>query len=155
METSPTKPHLDPDTKAINSITETVKRIQGKIRINVQDKNVLSISLDGNRVLLDVTDASIFGVAEIDGNLGLFEGLKTAKMLGEVLNSKGLTLSILRKGKKAVSLGRDATPSISSLVTGSDDIQVDSVRQATKLGKDIKKHRQKVKKTNKESQESH
>ena len=147
METSPTIPHLDPETRTINTIAETVKRIQGKVRINVQDKNVLSISLEGNRVLLDVTDASIFGLAESDNNLGLFEGLKTAKILGEVLNSKGLTLSILRKGKKAVSLGRDATPTISSLVTGSDDIQVDSVRQVTKLGKDIKKHQQKVKKT--------
>jgi len=62
-----------------------------------------------------------------------------------MLNSKGLTLSILRKGKKAVSLGRDAAPTISSFVTGSDDIQVDSVREVTKLGKDIKKSRKDAK----------
>jgi hypothetical protein len=147
LQTSPSKPHLDLEKRTINSIAETAKRIQGKISINVRDKNVLSISLDGNTVLLDVTDASIFGVAESESNVGLFEGLKTAKILGEVLNSNGLTLSILRKGKKAVSLGRDATPTISSFITGSDDIQVDSVRQVTKLGKDIKKHRDKVKKT--------
>jgi hypothetical protein len=39
---------------------------------------------------------------------------------------------------KAVSLSRDATPTINSFVTGSDDIHVDSVRQVTKFGKDIK-----------------
>jgi len=61
------------------------------------------------------------------------------------LNSKGLTLSILRKGKKAVSLGREATPTISSFVTGSDDIQVDSVKEVTKLGKDIRNSRKNVK----------
>jgi hypothetical protein len=94
-----------------------------------------------------VSDASIFGTAESDSNLGLFEGLKRAKKLGESLDSKGITLSILRKGKKALSLGRDAKPTLSTLVTGTDDIQVDSVRQVTKLGKDIKKGRKRSKKT--------
>ncbi len=147
MDTSKPNSHVDPETKVINSLTEILKRVQGKISIDVQDERVLSISLDGNRVLLDVSDASIFGTAESDSNLGLFEGLKTAKKLGETLDSKGMTLSILRKGKKALSLGRDAKPTLSTLVTRTDDIQVDSVRQVTKLGKDIKKRRKRTKKT--------
>lgn len=147
MDTSKPNSHADPETKVINSLTEILKRVQGKISIDIQDERVLSISLDGNRVLLDVSDASIFGTAESDSNLGLFEGLKTAKKLGETLDSKGITLSILRKGKKALSLGRDAKPTLSTLVTGTDDIQVDSVRQVTKLGKDIKKRRKRTKKT--------
>jgi hypothetical protein len=147
LGTSNPNSHVDPETKVINSLTEILKRVQGKISIDIQDERVLSISLDGNRVLLDVSDASIFGTAESDSNLGLFEGLKTAKKLGETLDSKGITLSILRKGKKALSLGRDAKPTLSTLVTGTDDIQVDSVRQVTKLGKDIKKRRKRTKKT--------
>jgi hypothetical protein len=147
LDTSKPNSHVDPETKVINSLTEILKRVQGKISIDIQDERVLSISLDGNRVLLDVSDASIFGTAESDSNLGLFEGLKTAKKLGETLDSKGITLSILRKGKKALSLGRDAKPTLSTLVTGTDDIQVDSVRQVTKLGKDIKKRRKRTKKT--------
>ncbi len=147
MGTSNPNSHLDPETRVINSLTEILKRVQGKISIDVQDERVLSISLDGNRVLLDVSDASIFGTAESDSNLGLFEGLKTAKKLGETLDSKGITLSILRKGKKALSLGRDAKPTLSTLVTGTDDIQVDSIRQVTKLGKDIKKRRKRTKKS--------
>jgi len=147
LGTSNPNSHLDPETRVINSLTEILKRVQGKISIDVQDERVLSISLDGNRVLLDVSDASIFGTAESDSNLGLFEGLKTAKKLGETLDSKGITLSILRKGKKALSLGRDAKPTLSTLVTGTDDIQVNSVRQVTKLGKDIKKRRKRTKKT--------
>jgi hypothetical protein len=35
----------------------------------------------------------------------------------------------------------------SYVVTGTDDIQVDSVGQVTKLGKDIKKSRKRTKKT--------
>lgn len=91
---------------------------------------------------MDIEDPSILGLTESDTSVGVFDSLKTAKKLGEILNSKGLTLSILRKGKKAVSLGREATPTISSIVTGSDDIQVDSIKEVTKFGKDIRKHRE-------------
>jgi len=138
---------LDPETRTVNTLAEILKSVQGKIIIDVQDKQVPSVSLEGNRVVLDVSDASIFGTAESDSSIGLFDGLKTAKKLGETLNSKGMTLSILRKGKKALSLGRDAKPTLSTLVTRTDDIQVDSVRQVTKLGKDVKKHRKRTKKS--------
>ena len=146
MDASNPNSHLEPETRVINGLANILKTVQGKVSIEIQDKEVLSVSLDGNTVHLDVSDASIFGTSESDSNLGLFEGLKTAKRLGETLDSKGITLSILRKGKKALSLGRDARPTLSTLVTGTDDIQVDSVRQVTKLGKDIKK-RQKAKKS--------
>ena len=138
---------MDPETRTVNTLAEILKRVQGRITIDVQDKLVLSVSLEGNRVLLDVSDASIFGTAESDSSIGLFDGLKTAKKIGETLNSKGITISILRKGKKALSLGRDAKPTLSILVTGTDDIQVDSIRQVTKLGKDVKKGRKRTKKT--------
>ena len=138
---------MDPETRTVNTLAEILKSVQGKITIDVQDKHVLSVSLEGNRVVLDMSDASIFGTTESDSSIGLFDGLKTAKKLGETLNSKGITLSILRKGKKALSLGRDAKPTLSTLVTRTDDIQVDSVRQVTKLGKDVKKGRKRTKKT--------
>ena len=139
---------MDPETRTVNVLAEILKSVQGKITIDVQDKQVLSVYLESNRVVLDVSDASIFGTAESDSSIGLFDGLKTAKKIGETLNSKGITISILRKGKKALSLGRDAKPTLSTLVTGTDDIQVDSVRQVTKLGKDVKKGRKRTKKTN-------
>ena len=138
---------MDPETRTVNALAEILKSVQGKITIDVQDKQVLSVYLESNRVVLDVSDASIFGTAESDSSIGLFDGLKTAKKIGETLNSRGITLSILRKGKKALSLGRDARPTLSTLVTGTDDIQVDSIRQVTKLGKDVKKGRKRTKKT--------
>ena len=138
---------MDPETRTVNTLADILKSVQGKITIDVQDKHVLSVSLEGNRVVLDMSDASIFGTTESDSSIGLFDGLKTAKKLGETLNSKGITLSILRKGKKALSLGRDAKPTLSTLVTRTDDIQVDSVRQVTKLGKDVKDGRKRTKKT--------
>jgi hypothetical protein len=129
----------------MNNVAEGLKHVKGKISIQIKQRPALSIALNGGTVLLDIEDPSIFGLPESDTSVGIFDGLKTAKKLGEMLNSKGLTLSILRKGKKAVSLGRAATPTISSFVTGSDDIQVDSVSEVANLGKDIKKSRKNAK----------
>ena len=137
--------NLDPQTSAMNNVAEGLKCIKGKISIQIKKRPALSIALNGNTVLVDIEDPSIFGLTESDTSVGIFDSLKTAKKLGEILNSKGLTLSILRKGKKAVSLGREATPTISSFITGSDDIQVDSVKEVTKLSKDIKNSRKNVK----------
>jgi hypothetical protein len=135
----------DSETRVINSLVETLKRATGKINIDVKGNPLLSLVLEGDRVLLDVSDASVFGMVDADSkNLGIFDKLRTTKKVAEILNSKGLTLSILRKGKKAVTLGREATPTVSTFLTGSDDVQIDSVREVTKLGKDIKKHRRKT-----------
>ena len=71
--------------------------------------------------------------------LGLLEMLKAAKKVGTLLDNKGLSISILRKGKKALSIGREASPKISSLLTGSDNLKIDSIRQVAKLDIDIKK----------------
>ncbi|HEX7178795.1 MAG TPA: hypothetical protein VF220_03645 [Nitrososphaeraceae archaeon] len=49
-----------------------------------------------------------------------------------------MTLSILRKGKEAISIGHKAHPTLSRLFTRSDDIQINSVRQVMKLKNDLK-----------------
>jgi hypothetical protein len=135
----------DAETRAIKTVAETLRRVTGKINIDVKGNPLLSLVLEGDRVLLDISDASMFGIVDTDTKkLGIFDKLRTTKKVAEILNSKGLTISILRKGKKAVTLGRDATPTVSSLLTGSDDVQIDSVREVTKLGKDVKKHRRKT-----------
>ncbi len=81
--------------------------------------------------------------------LGLFEKLKAAKKVGTILNNKGLSISILRKGKKALSIGREVSPKISSLLTVSDDIQINNIRQVAKLRSDIQHKRNKQDKQHK------
>jgi hypothetical protein len=135
----------DAETRAIKIVSESLKRVTGKINIDVKGNPLLSLVLEGDKVLLDINDASMFGIVDTDSkNLGIFDKLRTTKKVAEILNSNGLTLSILRKGKKAVTLGREATPTVSSFLTGTDDVQIDSIRQVTKLGKDVKKHRRKT-----------
>jgi hypothetical protein len=42
------------------------------------------------------------------------------------------------KGKESIILGLEADPKLSKLVTRSDDIEVDSLRESIKLGRELK-----------------
>ena len=121
----------------ISNLAGILKKSSGRLNILIKDNPALSISL-GSNIQLNIHDAAIFdGIGSDKSDVSLFDKLKTAQKLGEILNSNGLSISVLRKGKKAFTIGRDATPTISSILTGSDDIHIDSITQAAKLGKDI------------------
>jgi hypothetical protein len=127
----------DVGTDPINKLAAILKKSSGQLNILIKGNPALSITL-GSNLELNIHDAAIFTeVGNGKSDVSLFDRLKTAQKLGKILNSNGLSISVLRKGKKAFTIGRDATPTISSILTGSDDIQIDSVTQAAKLGKDI------------------
>ncbi len=144
MGNNPNNLNSDVITGTANHLIEILKGIRGKVGITYREGPILSISLEGNKIFLDVSDASVFGMSDNNNNLGFFDSLKATKTLAEMLDAEGLTLSILRKGKEALTIGREATPKVSTILTRSDDIQVDSVREVAKLGRDLKKHKNKA-----------
>ena len=144
MGNNPNNLNSDVITGTANHLIEILKGIRGKVGITYREGPILSISLEGNKIFLDVSDASVFGMSDNNNNLGFFDSLKATKTLAEMLDAEGLTLSILRKGKEAFTIGREATPKVSTILTRSDDIQVDSVREVAKLGRDLKKHKNKA-----------
>jgi len=130
-------------SRILDKLANIVKGSTGKISIKVKEKPAVAFDFGGDTLSVDIIDPTFLGITGHPNNeLGLFEKLNTAKKVGEILNNNGLSISILRKGKKALSIGREATPSISSFITGSDDIQIDSVRQVAKLNRDITKAHQ-------------
>ena len=127
----------------VEKIINIVKASSGKLSIKLKDKTAIELDFGGDTVTVDIVEPKILGVADqLESHVGLLEKLRTARRVSEMLNNEGLSISILRKGKKALSIGRNATPSISSLITRSDDIQIDSITQVAKLGSDIKKGNQ-------------
>lgn len=130
----------------LERIVNIAKGSRGKISIKLRDKTAVELDFDQDNLAVNIVEPKILGIAEdVSGNVGLIEKLKTARTVGEVLNNNGLSVSILRKGKKALSIGREATPTVSSLVTRSDDIQIDSIIQVALLDRDIKKANQDIK----------
>ena len=68
-----------------------------------------------------------------------FKYIKEAKEFDHKLSENELTLSILNRGENAITLGKNASPTFSKLITRSKDIQIDSVRKSIKLASDIDK----------------
>lgn len=123
-----------------DEIANIVKASNGKISMKIRGKIAVELDFDGENVAVNIVDPNILRMTDqTSRNTGIFEKIKTARLVGQVLNNKGVSISILRKGKKALSLGRGATPTLSSFITGSDDIQIDSITQVAKLDRDIRK----------------
>lgn len=131
----------DLETESFKELARILKKSNGRLKISFNRKPSFVISLDGNIIRLDVEDPSFFDNISLGTEAGgfrfsnLFDKLKTTQKLAEILNDCGLSLIVLRKGKEAFTLGRDATPTISSVLTGSDDIHIDNVAETAKLGK--------------------
>ena len=87
-------------------------------------------------ITVDLLQPSAFRVP--DDETGLIDKLKTASEFARKLSDRGATLSILRRGKGAVKLGKGARPTLSRLMTGSGDIQMNSVRELARLKGDLK-----------------
>ncbi len=73
----------------------------------------------------------------VDDETELFDKLATAKHFAQKLTENDMTLAVLRKDKEAIVLGKYAKPSVSKLVSGSNDVQIKSVSETTKLASDL------------------
>ncbi len=135
---------LDDDHLHINEhdqLTEVLSKALrsakgGSLGINFADEPAVKIIANNNRIAVDLLEPAIFAMPEDD--TGLFDKLKTATEFARKLSDNGITLSFLRKGKEAVRLGKDADPTLSKLISRSDDVQLTSVKEFAKLKGDFK-----------------
>ena len=114
--------------------------IAGKINIDMEGKPAIKIDIDKEKekINVDFIHSTIIETESGDESRpGLFDKLKTAKEFAQKLTDNGLTLSFLRKGKEAIILGKEAHPRFSRLITRSDDIQIDSIRESAKLSREL------------------
>ena len=130
---------LTEEDPLVNTLINLLKIPKGSISVETSDTPAFSLEFQGDKVFLDITDASFFNFGEEGDDIGFFSKLRTAKELAQALTDNHLTLSILRKGKEALSLGYGTHPTLSRLITRSDDIQIDSVKEVAKLKHDVGK----------------
>ena len=63
--------------------------------------------------------------------------LSFSKKFAHYLTINDVTLSISRKGEEAITIGKEAKPTLSRLLTRSDDVQIKSTMEAAKLTDDV------------------
>ena len=127
--------HIDKDDHILNTLVRSMKAAtEGMIKIEVKDQSAAQINLNNNLITVDLLQPEFFRISE---DIGIFDKLKTAKEFAQKLTDNGLTISFLRKGKDAISLGKDAKPTLSRLLTRSDDIQINSIKELANLKRDL------------------
>jgi hypothetical protein len=125
----------------VDSLLKFLKVTSGSVKLEVANQPVLKIEIGrSNHVEIDAINGTIakldleptyLGVP--DEQASLFDKLRTATEFAEKLTDNGITLSLLRRGKDAITLGEGARPSLSRIITRSGGIQVDSIKESVKL----------------------
>lgn len=138
--------HIPESDHIVDGIIRLLSSINsGCIRLEFANKPAAEISIYSNdnfskssekKIKVDLLEPGLFKLQ--DDDLSLFDKLRTATEFAQKLTDNMLTLSLLRKGKEAITLGEEAHPSFSRLITRSDDIQLNSLKESSKLRKDFK-----------------
>ena len=63
--------------------------------------------------------------------------LDIPKEFTQKLTDNNMTIVLSRKGKEAIILGKEAKPTLSKLISRFDEMQIKSVREIVKLGRDL------------------
>src|SRR5215831_13990020 len=120
----------DPINELLAKALRTMQK--GALQLNIEGQPAAKICVHSeNRILIDLIEPTIFRIHE--NKIGLIDELKRAKAFAQKLTDNGVTLTLLIRGKKAITLGKYAKPRISRLITRSRDIQIDNIRKAAKL----------------------
>jgi hypothetical protein len=129
--------HIDENDLIADWIVKTMKSAtSGTIKIDMENKPAAQIDVSKDKIAVNLLQPAFFRAP--DDETGIFDKLPTSKEFARKLTDNGLTLSILRRGKEAITLGNEAKPKLSKLITRSDDMQINSIKEATGLKRDFK-----------------
>ena len=138
--------HISESDQIVNGIFRAVKSVRsGSIKLEIATQPALKIEINTNdyisnnnkmAIKLDLLDPTFFRIPEDETSL--FDKLRTAMEFAQKLTDNDITLSLLRKGKVAITLGEEAKPTLSRIITKSNDIQLNSMKESTKLRTDFK-----------------
>ena len=144
--------HKSNEPKSINDVfmdvfVKGLSYMSGTIKIAIKNNDSLRIESEDKNIKLHLLDPSIFDIpleTVKDNKFDFLKYIKEAKEFAHKLSENELTLFILNKNdENAITLGKNANPSFSKLITRSDDIQINSVRKSIKLASDINKDEEK------------
>lgn len=133
--------HIDEQDIVGDWLVRSMKAAQtGSIKLELEGQPAAKIDIinheNKSKIKVDLLQPKLFRTPADE--TGLFDKLKSAKEFAKKLTQNDVTISFLRRGKVAITLGSDAKPTLSKIISRSDDVQIDSVTQTTHLKRDLK-----------------
>lgn len=107
----------------------------GEVTLSTSDVEVLQIKAEDNKIDLCIVDKEF--LKDIIGRAG--SGVSIRSMLAQLktiageLNDEGLTVTLSFKEDRLVTLGLEAKPRLSRLVTGTSAVEINNMRKLLEL----------------------
>jgi len=99
----------------------------------------IHLKIENNKIDLDFMQKELLKILlELEAEMeekNILKRIKTLKNIAEKLKQNGFTLTISHKGEKILTLGSEAHPTLSSMVTGTNAIEVNNLIEIMKLAK--------------------
>lgn len=151
------KLHIEIQDKSAIDVVATSENHSNKINIDILEPDLFDILKDSlsdthkdrglsnstesessvDRILEKLDGAKEFIHSMTDKESTFQQQLDLAKNFAHMLTENNMTVVLMRKGKEAIILGKEAKPTVSKIISGSDDLQIVSVIESSKLIGDI------------------
>ena len=116
-------------------LIQTIK--QGKICVETNSKRNIELQIENNKMDLNFLQKELVKyLLDLESQMeetSILEKLKTLKNLGERLKQNGSTITVSHKGHKILTLGLDAQPKISKMITGTNAIEINDFFEIVRL----------------------
>jgi hypothetical protein len=108
----------------------------GEVTLFTDDVEALQIKAEDNKIDLNATDKAF--LKDVVGNAGSGASIRSKlaqlKSIAGELKDEGLTVTLSYKGDRLVTIGSEAKPKFSRLVTRTDAVEINNLRKLLELG---------------------
>jgi len=114
-------------------ITQVLK--SGEVTVSTGDVKALQLRVETKKIDLDIVDKEFLKTVLKGGKQrsSLLDMLGLLKSIAEELKDEGYTITISYQGKTVVTLGSEAAPSFSRVVTRTNAVEVNDLRKLLQL----------------------
>ena len=120
------------DLEIPTTVLKLVK--SGGLEVRSNSKKSIVITVGHDMIDVNFLDPSPFRSKK---KMGIINALEEARDLAKELANNNYTLSVSRKGKNVLKIGKHAKPRFSRLVTRSKALQVVNLRELRRLDKEL------------------
>lgn len=110
---------------------------KSEIKVFMKDEEILKFMAEAENISLNVVDKKTVKklLSDIGGNGkgSLQSSIGQLRSIAEKLREEGVTLKVLYKGGLVSTIGRDAKPWLSKLLTGTDAIEINNIVRLIEL----------------------
>jgi len=107
----------------------------GEVTLFTGDAEALHVKAEDNKIELSIADKDFLKDAldSFGGSSSIRRKLAQLKSIAEELKGEGLTVTLSYKGDRLVTMGSEANPQFSRLVTGTDAVEINNLRRLVEL----------------------